>query len=135
MSIKEQIEARLGKTVTVEVTSMSANPHAPKTVQYRGDILRSERWDPPETFRMTGNKEFPTRVIGFGIVLKINGAEMIQGAKTSDENIVRILSSKKDKEYVVVINTNGKHTCDCPGYGFRKTCSHIGQALDKVGKG
>lgn len=135
MTIKDQIEARVGKTVTVEVRSMSANPQAPKTVQYRGDILRSERWDPPETFRMTGNKEFPTRVIGFGCVLKINGATMIQGAKKDDERIVRIPSSKGDKEYVVVINTNGKHTCDCPGFGFRKTCRHIGTALEKVGKG
>jgi hypothetical protein len=134
MSIKAEIEARVGKMVTVEVSSLSANPNAPKKVQYQGDVLRSERWDPPETFRLTGTKEFPVRVIRYSNVLTIDGTSAAPGAK-KDDNIVRIMSSKGDKEYVVVLNGNGRHTCDCPGYGFRKTCSHIKQALEKVGKG
>lgn len=135
MSIKDLIEARVGQTVTIEVKSMSAFPLAPKKIQYQGDVVRSQSWDPAETFRLTGTKDFPVRVIRYNDVLSIDGVSATQAAKTDDSNIVRIKSSKGDKDYVVVINANGRHTCDCPGYGFRKTCSHIKQALEKVGKG
>lgn len=135
MTIKDQIEARVGTTVTLKVGVLSANPHAPKVVQYRGDVLKSERWDPPETFRLTGNKDIPVRVIRYSSVKAIDGSVTSQLEKKDDANIVRIKSSKGDKDYVVVINQNGTHKCDCPGFGFRKTCSHIKQALEQVGKG
>ena len=40
-------------------------------------------------------------------------------------------NSDPDKKYTVTIYSDGKHECDCRGFGFRKTCSHI----EKVKKG
>ena len=42
----------------------------------------------------------------------------------------KVLSSKGDKEYTVVCN-NGIWNCDCVGFGFRRTCSHIEQVKKK----
>ena len=135
MSIKDQIEAQMGETLTLVVKSLSAYPNAPKTNEYQGKVSRAERWDPPETFRMTGTKDFPTRVIRFSNVVSINGSAAVHQNAKDDAIIVLVKSSKGDKNYTVVINANGRHTCDCPGFPFRKTCRHIKEALEKVGKG
>jgi hypothetical protein len=37
-------------------------------------------------------------------------------------------NSDPTKKYVVKKHRDGNWTCDCPGFGFRKNCSHI----DKV---
>ena len=37
----------------------------------------------------------------------------------------KVMSSKGDKEYVVKSDSTGSLSCECPGYGFRRSCRHI----------
>jgi len=39
-----------------------------------------------------------------------------------------VSNSNPNKKYVVTIFSDGKMSCDCKGYSFRRSCSHI----DKV---
>lgn len=40
--------------------------------------------------------------------------------------------SEKGKSYIVTFPVNGQPYCECKGYGYRKTCSHIKEAADKL---
>jgi len=39
--------------------------------------------------------------------------------------IYKVRSSKGDKVYEVKLNNSGSLECECPGYGFRRSCRHI----------
>ena len=44
----------------------------------------------------------------------------------------KVMSSKGDKEYVVKANASGSLECECPGYGFRRSCRHIKQVTESL---
>ena len=39
--------------------------------------------------------------------------------------VYKVRSSKGDKVYEVKVNSSGSLECECPGYGFRRSCRHI----------
>ena len=43
--------------------------------------------------------------------------------------VYKVKSSKGDKEYEVKQNKAGNMECSCPGYGFRRKCRHIAEAI------
>ena len=44
----------------------------------------------------------------------------------------KVMSSKGDKEYIVKANASGSLECECPGYGFRRSCRHIKQVTESL---
>ncbi len=45
------------------------------------------------------------------------------------DKVYKVKSSKGNKEYEVKMNEAGNMVCSCPGYGFRRKCRHIAEAL------
>ena len=48
------------------------------------------------------------------------------------DKVYKVLSSKGDKEYIVKANASGSLECECPGYGFRRSCRHIKQVTESL---
>jgi len=50
-----------------------------------------------------------------------------------DKNaIYKVKSSKGDKDYIVKANDSGSLECECPGYGFRRSCRHIKEVTESL---
>ena len=41
--------------------------------------------------------------------------------------VYKVRSSKGDKVYEVKMNSSGSLECECPGYGFRRSCRHLSE--------
>lgn len=134
MSMEEQIRSRMGEEVTIQVASVSAYPDAPKVMTYTGIICKSESWDPAKTFRFSGCKEFPTRVIQYKKVIAIDDhyANAADSLGDKEPQLVRVPSSDGKRDYVVTLDPINGDLCPCKGFGFRKTCSHIKLAHEMV---
>lgn len=52
----------------------------------------------------------------------------------SKERWFKVLSSNKKSFYVVKMKSNTRFSCDCPGFGYRRNCSHIDQVRKKLNK-
>ncbi len=105
-------------------------PDTPTTNHYAGIVLQSEKDDDVNTFRLTGDDTFPIRVIALRNVVSVDGLEVYMGSIQRQEHIVTVEGSKGD-EYVVTIGANGKNTCTCPAFSYRKmVCKHITNVLE-----
>ena len=101
-------------------------PDAPDTLVYAGTVLKSEGWDDPKTFRMTGEIKCPVRVIAMKNVVSFDG-DSVEVQDANEDRIVTVQGSKGN-EYVVTIKANGAATCTCSGFSFRKNCRHLLEA-------
>lgn len=91
--------------------------------KYTGTVVPSAKYDPPGTFRMsTDISDFPFRVITYACVVEVNDRTVCYQQQMKEE--VRLVKGSKGDTYTVR-TVNGRSTCTCPGFGFRKTCKHI----------
>lgn len=127
-----------GEQVTIEIVNKSnllpeLYPNVPKTVEYRGEVIGHAEFDAPYTFRITGgSQQMPARVIPAAWVVKLNGKEVTHPTQAIREPKEYPVNGSKGKMYLIKVDETGNATCNCPGFGFRKTCSHI-QQLPKLG--
>lgn len=57
----------------------------------------------------------------------------MQASTISTALTVKIAShSEANKSYTVTFPVNAEPYCECKGYGYRKTCSHIKEAADML---
>lgn len=125
----------VGQTVTVKVR----NPlyHArdryangwigPEFNEYTGVVVH-EKWYGTDKIGLTTDmKHYPVRVLSRENIVEVSGAKFdYVPVKSTRETIV--VKGSKGNSYVVT-KENGKATCTCPGYGFRKTCKHVQEVL------
>lgn len=104
----------------------------PKTLSFTGKVVGHSDDDGPNTVRITGDKNMPVRVLHFNNILKWNNTpfrytsvKRTTGKKVKPETpkYVKITGSKGD-EYTLTVWADGRISCSCPGYGFRKNCRH-----------
>lgn len=125
----------VGKTVRC-ITDWSAvmRGHAeyvPRRREHVGEVVPSERWDDPRTFRMINDaynrKYHPVCVVPLE---KVALLEYVDG----DAVDVREYSEPQNRSWQVENNQGDIYTveqrgesftCTCKGYMFRKTCRHI----------
>lgn len=99
-------------------------PAAPETSSYSGFILPSAKYDPPENIRMsTGIRDFPIRIIRKDLIIKIGDQDVCYKSKTTKDS-VRLVEGSKGMVYTVTTQ-NGRSSCTCIGFQFRKSCKHI----------
>jgi len=48
------------------------------------------------------------------------------------DKVYKVTSSKGDKVYEVKANSSGSLECECPGYGFRRSCRHIKEVTESL---
>jgi len=98
----------------------------------RGMVVKSDPWVGPSEFMVaTGNPNFPRAVIHSSKVHKI---EYLSGQATlidSSKRIFKVSSKSSGKDYIVTFE-NGKVSCTCTGYGYRRTCKHSVKVSDHL---
>ncbi len=115
----------VGSEVRVQLRDSFGDRMIPRRNQPRvfsGRVLASAKWLSPSEFMMSGDQNFPVRVIN---VQSIEKLEIVSGSlqAQSVKSQVYTVRGSKGQDYVVS-NSNGRWTCTCPGFQFRKNCRH-----------
>ena len=92
----------------------------PEYHEYQGEEVALKQATADELAMTTGNPEWPVRVIQRRFIVSINGQPYKDTATRAETKIVK---GSKGQEYVVT-NSQGRWTCTCPGFQFRKSCKH-----------
>ena len=91
---------------------------------YTGTVVPNYKWDNEDYVSIKTDNEFhPVSVI---LKNKITGYEL--SAERTRQRIFKVTSKSSGKHYNV-ISSNGKITCDCVGFQFRRKCKHTDKVL------
>jgi hypothetical protein len=126
----EQFVARVGEEITVELRNSSAVDRrmfpGNDTITYSGTVLPGAPYDPPESFRMSGNDQMPVRVISLRHVIGANGKKVQKTHSAPQATLLTFpVKGSKGADYTVTIDSKGHGSCTCSGFGYRRKCSHI----------
>ena len=88
--------------------------------------LNGERYIMPGWYKLSKDEELPNikDIAFYPYKPKKDHIPNIDSNK-----VYKVKSSKGDKEYEVKQNKAGNMECSCPGYGFRRKCRHIAEAI------
>ena len=121
----------VGNTVTVKVRNSLydvrdryANGYVgPEFNEYTGIVVH-EKWYGDDKIGLTTDmKHFPVRVLSLANIIEVMGAKVDYTPVKSTRETITVQGSKGNT--YIVTKENGKATCTCPGFGFRKTCKHV----------
>ncbi len=121
----------VGNTVTVKVRNSLydvrdryANGYVgPEFNEYTGIVVH-EKWYGDDKIGLTTDmKHFPVRVLSRTNIVEVMGAKVDYTPVKSSRKTITVQGSKGNT--YIVTKENGKATCTCPGFGFRKTCKHV----------
>ncbi len=125
----------VGKTVTVKVRNPLYHARAryangwigPEFNEYTGTVVH-EKWYGDDKIGLTTDvRGFPVRVLSRANIIEVSGAKVEYQPVKSSREVITVQGSKG--QTYVVTKENGKATCTCPGFGFRKTCKHVQEVL------
>ncbi len=125
----------VGNEVTIKVKNVMwpvrhryANSYVgPEFNVYTGTIVREKFFSTDEIGITTGDPRFPVRRIHRARIVEVGGAKLDYTPVKSDR-ITKTVQGSKGNTYIVTAE-NGKATCTCQGYSFRKTCKHTQEVL------
>lgn len=126
----KDVDIKVGEYVVIDFDHMHSlypdwYPDVPSTVKFEGTVVGRAEFDPIDSIRITGSGRCPVRVISFSKVKAWNGIKIDQPAVKNYVPKVFKIAGKKGAQYELRVSDTGQCSCTCPGYGFRKTCSHI----------
>jgi hypothetical protein len=99
----------------------------PEFNEYTGTVVH-EKWYGDDKIGLTTDmRHFPVRVLSRENIVEVSGAKFDYAPVKSNREVITVQGSKGNT--YTVIKENGKATCTCPGFGFRKTCKHTVEAL------
>lgn len=121
----------VGNTVTVKVRNSLydvrdryANGYVgPEFNVYTGTVVHQKWYGDDKIGLTTDMPHYPVRVIDKARIVEVMGAKVDYVPVKSSREVIPVKGSK-GKTYTI-IKENGKATCSCPGFGFRKTCKHV----------
>lgn len=121
----------VGNTVTVKVRNplydargrFANGYNGPEFTEYTGTVVH-EKWYGDDKIGLTTDvRHFPVRVLSRHNIVEVMGAKFDYVPVNSNRETITVQGSKGNT--YIVTKENGKATCTCPGFGFRKTCKHI----------
>ena len=125
----------VGNTVTVKVRNSLydvrdryANGYiGPEFNEYTGIVVH-EKWYGDDKIGLTTDmKHFPVRVLNRANIVEVMGAKVDYTPVKSTRETITVQGSKGNT--YIVTKENGKASCTCPGFGFRKTCKHVQEVM------
>ena len=129
------INLTVGSKVTVKVRnplfharSRYANGYiGTEFYEFTGTVVH-EKWYGDDKIGLTTDmRHFPVRVLSRANIVEVGGAKVdYTPVKSTRETIV--VQGSKGNTYIVT-KENGKVSCSCPGYSFRKSCKHVQEAV------
>ena len=100
-------------------------------VSYSGTVVSNPKWVPEGDICLsTGNPSFPFRVIEKTSIEALKG--VLEAIDTPDSSVYTI---EGDKRSYTVTNSRAIWSCDCTGFGYRRSCSHVVTAKSLYSKG
>ena len=91
---------------------------------YTGDIIPNFRWLNNSQFVMTtGDRDAPYRILEKDNIICGWTAPSV-GNNRIDPTFVCI-PGKNGKQYTITLADTGELSCNCTGFGYRRTCSHV----------
>lgn len=104
--------------------------YIPEYEIYKGDIVENPPWLSKDYISMTtGNPTFPVR--SFLRERIVTDMTKKRGPAKPRPRTYKVLSSKRDKHYIVTLTSDNNWMCQCPGFEFRQTCRHIVEAQNR----
>ena len=101
----------------------SPSVHIPPYTDYTGDVVPSPRWLTADQFMITtGNADSPVRILDKDRI--ICGWTVPNSSREQEPTFVSI-RGKSGRSYVVTLADTGELSCNCTGFGYRRTCSHV----------
>ena len=121
----------VGNTVTVKVRNSLydvrdryANGYVgPEFNEYTGIVVHQKWYGDDKIGLTTDMKHFPVRVLNRANIVEVMGAKVDYTPVKSSRETITVQGSKGNT--YIVTKENGKASCTCPGFGFRKTCKHV----------
>ena len=99
----------------------------PEFNNYTGTIVH-EKWYGDDKIGITSDaRGLPVRVIDRARIVEVGGAKLDSTPVKSDR-ITKTVQGSKGNTYIVTAE-NGKATCTCQGFQFRKSCKHTQEVL------
>ena len=125
----------VGSVVRVTTKHIDSYLYAKNNFQYfthEGTVIPSPSWV-NNGFAMTGNDHIKMRVISLDNIEKI---EYITGKGQKAKamggiRVFKVKSKSKGSTYMVTLQ-NGKFSCDCMGFQYRKACRHASEVKKHV---
>lgn len=125
----------IGQTVTIKVENIlwpirdryAAGVVGSEFNIYTGTIMREKWFDADEIGITTGDPSFPFRRIQRRRIVAVNEKTVDYTPIKSDRVEITVQGSKGNT--YVVTKENGKASCTCAGFQFRKTCKHSQEVL------
>jgi hypothetical protein len=125
----------VGDTVTIKVRNALydirdryANGYVgPEFNEYTGTIVREKWFDADEIGITSDVPGLKFRRIHRSRIVEVSGAKIDYTTVKSNREVITVQGSKGNT--YTVIKENGKATCTCVGYSFRKTCKHVQEVL------
>lgn len=125
----------VGNTVTIKVRNplyrvrdrYAHGVAGPEFNVYTGTIVH-EKWYGDDKIGITSDaRGLPVRVIDRSRIVEVGGATIDYTSVKSDR-ITKTVQGSKGNTYIVTAE-NGKVSCSCPGYSYRKSCRHTQEVL------
>jgi uncharacterized Zn finger protein len=91
---------------------------------HTGTVVPNERWDPPNSFCMTGDEHISVRNIMFHNVVQMDVLKGEARRMAQGTGVRAFRVQHKKNVYTVTLN-NMKYSCTCVGFQFHKNCKHI----------
>ena len=125
----------VGNTVTVKVRNSLydvrdryANGYVGSEFNEYTGIVVHEKWYGDDKIGLTTDmKHFPVRVLSLANIVEVMGAKVDYTPVKSSRETITVQGSKGNT--YIVTKENGKATCSCPGYSYRKSCRHIDEVM------
>ena len=98
--------------------------HIPEYNDYEGEIYPNPKWVKDNAFCLTTtDPQFPFRIIEKSQIICGWRLPKSSASQVDAKQVSIIVPGKKSTH--IVTSDGISHSCDCIGYSYRKTCSHI----------
>ena len=91
---------------------------------FTGIVVANEKWLTNHLSITTGIKSFPVRSIDMARVVSINGVKSKSVKAAVSKTRTWIVAGSRGQNYTVT-EENGRRSCTCVGYEFRRQCKHL----------
>lgn len=120
-----------GNKVTVRVKNIlypvrglyAVNVIIPEYNEYTGVVV-IDKTISNEEIGLTGDSRMPLRRIRRDLIVKVNESVVDYSDKSKNDNVTKTVTGSKGETYIIT-KENGRASCSCPGYNFRRTCRHV----------
>ena len=125
----------VGNTVTIKVRNALYDVRhryanswvGPEFTEYTGTVVH-EKWYGDDKIGLTTDvRHFPVRVLSRHNIVEVMGAKVDYTPIKSARETITVQGSKGNT--YIVTKENGKMSCSCPGYSYRKSCRHIDEVM------